>query len=242
MNPTSIPTLEVPQALIATEPSEAGVLEALAESVGTALSKYPYYAVVSGYPAVEDRTNLVSLAEAIGAIAPKSLTSGFVHSSQRKVSFTKVRINSAKGTAGGSVTQYSRTHLPLPPHTDSSYMPRPHELVAFQCIISDCSGGASIMVPAEDLLQQLDPEVIELLQAPVYPFGERLYPILLGEPDDIKIRYYQAQIERILKMGATPLSDSHQAALQALDGLLEQPDQPHQFHLQAGQIVLMHNH
>ncbi|MGF1524946.1 MAG: TauD/TfdA family dioxygenase [Leptolyngbyaceae cyanobacterium] len=242
MNPTNIPTLEVPQALITSERPEAGLLQGLAQSVGTALSTYPYYVVVSGYPAGEDRAHLVGLAEAIGAIAPKSANSGFIHASQRKVSFTKVRINPTKGTAGGNVTQYSRTHLPLPPHTDSSYMPRPHELVAFQCIIADGSGGASIMVPIEDLLKQLGPEVTEPLQAPVYPFGERLYPILFKESDEIKIRYYQAQIDRILKMGAAPLSDRHQAALKALDAVLEKPEQPHQFHLQAGQIVLMHNH
>ena len=238
----SIPTLEVPQALIASEYPAAGLLQELAQSVGAALSTYPYYVVVNGYPAVEDRTHLVNLAEAIGAIASKGISSKFINASQRKVSFTKVRINAAKGTAGGSVTQYSRTHLPLSPHTDSSYMPRPHELVAFQCIVSDDMGGASIMVPLEDLLKQLAPEVTELLQAPVYPFGERSYPILQGESGDLKIRYYQAQIDRILKMGATPLSEPYQAALKALDAVLEHPDQPHQFHLKAGQIVLMHNH
>ena len=234
-----IPTLEIPQTLVSSRSGEIAPVQALARSISTALAAYPHYVVVNGYPAIADRANLINLAKAIGAIQP---VSGFGRPNQAKVSFTKVQINSAKAKAGGGVTQYSRTHLPLPPHTDSSYMARPHELVAFQCIVSDQTGGESILIPVADLLPRLDREIAALLRAPVYPFGERLYPILVGEAGNEQIRYYRAQIDRILAARGSPLSEKHRAAMETLDAVLQQTDQFSQFHLQAGQIVLMHNH
>ena len=223
-----------------------GPLQDLARSIHAALVSYPHYIVVTGYPATEDRTNLVNLAKAIGAIETVSSDSGigcsgFSHQKQHKVSFTKVRINPAKANAGGGVTQYSRTHLPLPPHTDSSYMSRPHELVAFQCIVSDRAGGESIMVPVADLLPQLNGDVVERLRAPAYPFGNQPYPILMGDSGHERIRYYRAQIDRIHKAGAPPLSSDQLAAIESLDQALLQTEHYGQFHLQAGQIVFMHN-
>ena len=237
-----IPTLEISQALEFSKSSEMAPLQDLARSIGAALSTYPHYVVVNGYPAIEERTNLIHLANAISAIEARQPVSGFGRQNKQKISFTKVQINPAKAKANGGVTQYSRTHLPLPPHTDSSYMSRPHELVAFQCIVSDRTGGESILVPVADLLPRLDRDVVELLQAPVYPFGNQPYPILTGETGNEQIRYYRAQIDRILAAGAPPLSDQHRAAIETLDTVLQQTDQFSQFHLQAGQIVLMHNH
>ena len=237
-----IPTLEIPQALTDSRSGEIAPLQDLARSIGAALSTYPHYVVVNGYPAIEDRTNLINLSKAIGAIGAKQPISGFGRPSKEKISFTKVQINSAKAKAGGEVTQYSRTHLALPPHTDSSYMPRPHELVAFQCIVSDQAGGESILIPVADLLPRLYREVVTLLRAPVYPFGNHLYPILAGETGNEQIRYYRAQIDRILEAGASPLSDKHRAAIETLDAVLQPTGQFSQFHLQAGQIVFMHNH
>ena len=237
-----IPTLEIPQALVSSKSSEIAPLQDLARSICAALSTYPHYIVVTGYPAIEDRTNLVHLAKAIGAIEANPSVSGFGRQTQQKVSFTKVQINPAKANAGGGVTQYSRTHLPLPPHTDSSYMSRPHELVAFQCIVSDRAGGESIMVPVADLLSRLGRDVIELLRAPIYPFGNQPYPILAGDTGHEQIRYYRAQIDRILKAGAPPLSSKYLAALESLDQALQQTEHYSQFPLQAGQIAFMHNH
>ena len=237
-----IPMIEISQALAYSRSSEIAPLQDLARSIGAALSTYPHYVVVNGYPAIEDRTNLINLAKAIGANGARQPVSGFGRQNKEKVSFTKVQINPAKAKAGGGVTQYSRTHLPLAPHTDSSYMSRPHELVAFQCIVPDHTGGESVLVPVADLLPRLDRQVVELLRAPVYPFGAHPYPILVGETGNEQIRYYRAQINRILEAGASLLSDKHRAAIETLDAVLQQTDQFSQFYLQAGQIVLMYNH
>ncbi|MEM9007931.1 MAG: TauD/TfdA family dioxygenase [Cyanobacteria bacterium P01_F01_bin.86] len=237
----SIPTFEIPQVSVASEHLEPETLQDIARSIGSALSTYPHYVVVQGLPAIKDRTNLVNLAQTIGDGQPPT-ESGISRPNHHKVSFTKVQINPAKAAANKSVTQYSRTHLPLPPHTDSSYMPRPHELVAFQCIVADATGGESIMVPLEDILQQLDRATIERLQAPVYPFGDQLRSILFGDADQFNIRYYRAQIDRTLEQGKVLLSEPHQVAMAALDTALQQAESGHRFPLQAGHIVFMHNH
>ena len=237
----AIPTLEIPQALASSPGEKTDNLEELALSICAALSNYPHYVIVNDYPPIKDRTNLVNLCKAILAVSSGLNVSEFCSQNKEKVSFTTVRIDGEESTSRGRVTRYSRTHLALPPHTDSSYMEFPHELVAFQCIVADNKGGESIMIPVEDILPWIDDGMAELLRAPVYPFGDEPYPILSGDKGDEEIRYYRAQIERILEAGAPPLSDEHRAAIETLDAVLQQSDRFSQFHLQPGQIVFMHN-
>ncbi len=120
-------------------------------------------------------------------------------------------------------------------------MARPHELVAFQCIVADKMGGESIIIPVENILSQIDSEILELLRAPVFPFGNNLYPILFGATGDEQIRYYRSQIDRTLEAEALSLSDKYRAAIESLDTVLQQSTQLIQFSLQPGQILLMHN-
>ncbi|MEM9217342.1 MAG: TauD/TfdA family dioxygenase [Cyanobacteria bacterium P01_F01_bin.150] len=228
-------------------------LQSLAYSIITALATYPHYVVVEGYPAVQDRTNIMHVAHAIMELDARilmasgrsgeseTLPSTLSKKTNQKVSFTKVHVNSAKARTGDGVTQYSRTHLPLSPHTDSSYMPRPHELVAFQCIVSAESGGRSIMIPIADLLKQLDPDVIDRLRSPVYPFRRQNVPILIGTPGQERIRYYRAQLDRSSGEDPSALSDHYWDAVEALDIALQQTERFDCFDLHPGQIVFMHN-
>lgn len=242
VNPTDIPTLDISKApIFPSRDSETTPLEEIAQSILAALRAYPHYVVVHGCPAIKDRTNLMNLSKAIGAIERSQSALGFGTKIKEKISFTKVHINPLKAMERKGVTQYSRTHLPLAPHTDSSYMSQPHEIVAFQCIVSDHTGGESIMIPVTDLLKHLDSDVVEQLRAPVYPFGSQSYPILAGESGHEQIRYYRSQIDRILERGAPSLSKRHRDAIETLDEVLQQTDQFSQFHLQAGHIVFMNN-
>ena len=212
-------------------------MENLARSVCKALNAYPHFVIVNGYPAIEDSTNLVKLSQTISDIGSKQS----ILQNPTKVSFTRVRINPEKSTSQGKVTQYSRTHLPLSPHTDSSYKTNPHDLVAFQCIVADNTGGESIMIPIEHILQNIDRETLELLRDSVYPFGDNLYPIISGTTGNEQIRYYQSQIERTLETEADPLPSKYRTAMETLDAVLQQSAQSIQFSLQPGQIVFMHN-
>ncbi len=209
----------------------------LAQSARRALNAYPHFVIIGGYPPTEDSTNLVKLSQAICDIGSHQSIS----QKPTKVSFTKVRINPGKSTTEGKVTQYSRTNLPLSPHTDSSYRTNPHDLVAFQCIVSDDKGGESIMIPIEHILQNIHPETLKLLRDSVYPFGDNLYPIISGAIDNEEIRYYQSQIERSITAGAYHLPSKYATAIKTLNEVLEQSTHSIQFALQPGQIMFMHN-
>ncbi|MDJ0900897.1 MAG: TauD/TfdA family dioxygenase [Xenococcus sp. MO_188.B8] len=241
MKPLTIPKLEVTQIPRGLKNGEIGSLEQLAPAICKALSAYPHFVVVNGYPALEDRTNLINLSQAVCALGSGQSVLDRGSQNQVKVSFTQVRIDRTKVITSGKVTQYSRTHLPLAPHTDSSYMIRPHELVAFQCIVADKMGGESIMIPVEDILSQIDSEVLGLLRDSVFPFSNNLYPIISGTTGDEQIRYYRSQIDRTLEAEALSLSDKYRAAIESLDTVLQQSAQLIQFPLQPGQILLMHN-
>ena len=241
MKPLAIPTLEINQITTGLGNGETASLPQLARGICKALSAYPHFVVVNGYPPLEDRTNLINLSQAVCAIGSGQSVLGCGSQNQVKVSFTQVRIDRAKAMTSSKVTHYSRTHLPLAPHTDSSYMVRPHELVAFQCIVADNMGGESIMIPVEDILSEIDSEILELLRDSVFPFGNNLYPIISGATGGEQIRYYRSQIDRILEAEAFALSDKYRTAIETLDAVLQQSAQFIQFPLQPGQIVLMHN-
>ena len=236
-----IPTLEITQFSTGLGKEEIADLQELARSICAALNAYPHFVVINGYPPLEERTNLVNLSQAVCAIGSGQSLLGFGSQNQLKVSFTQVRIDRAKAMARGKVTQYSRTHLPLAPHTDSSYMTRPHELVAFQCIVADNMGGESIIIPVEDILSRIDSDTVELLRDSVFRFGNNQSPILFGATGDEQIRYYRSQIDQTLKAETSALSDKYYAAIETLDSVLQQPAQLIQFPLQPGQILFMHN-
>ena len=235
-----VPTIELLQIPLEAK-NDLNFLHNLASDICKLLNNYPHHVVIKGYPSVEDRTNLVTLCKAICAVCSPQGMAGFNTLENTKVSFTQVRINPAKSTVKDGVTQYSRTHLPLTPHTDSSYMSQPHELVAFQCIIADDTGGESIMIPVEDVLARLDQTTKERLQASVYPFRDKSQPILFGSHNNPQIRYYRSQIDCILESGEHSLSQEYLQAMGTLDRVLQETEQLYRFALKPGDIVFMHN-
>lgn len=226
-----IPTLNAPQFLSNSDNDQTKTLRKFATAVCTVLENYPHFVVVNGYPAIDDRENLTSLGQAICD----------VNSSPEKVSFTRVKINQTRANFDSTATRYSRTHLPLIPHTDSSYNFKPHEVVAFQCIVSDETGGESIIIPVEDILEKIDSKSLELLRDRVYPFEEDSYPIIFGESGAEHIRYYRAQIDRTIGLTGRVLSEQHRNAIDQLDKLLQSNELGIRYHLQPGQIMFVHN-
>ncbi len=236
-----VPTLEVSKFLADSSNGKAAKLQELASSICNALEDYPHFVVVNGYQAVGDRTNLINLSQAICSLNSDHSDKSNISQEQEHISFTKVRIDRSKDTFTRGVTNYSRTHLPLTPHTDSSYQYKPHELIAFQCIVADAQGGESVIIPVEDILSRLQEREIELLRASVYPFGNDFYPIIFGKAGKEHCRYYKAQIERTAEAENISLSNEYLAAMKSLDDLLDAEDLGSRFYLQPGQIVFIHN-
>ncbi|MEM9009512.1 MAG: TauD/TfdA family dioxygenase, partial [Cyanobacteria bacterium P01_F01_bin.86] len=127
-------------------------------------------------------------------------------------------------------------------HTDCSNKAIPPNLVAFAMERPDPQGGGeSVMLSASDLVHELPEDLVSLLRHPVFPFvGKKQYPILQGQGNDLRIRYYRTQINSALGEQCT-LSDNLREALNELDRYLELSKQSVRFALQAGEVVIMDN-
>jgi tetratricopeptide (TPR) repeat protein len=230
----SVPTINV------SDSGELSTLNELAIAIREAVSQYPHYVVIDGFPSYQQPEYFITISRCIGAAMEVDPVRSLLDESA--VSFTRVTVDPEKAAPGGDATRYSRTRLPLNPHTDSSYRPLPHEIVGFQCVVADESGGETVMVPLEDILQNLEPDTIALLREPIYPFGQGRYAILSGNGESTQIRYYRTQIDHSLELEGSSLPKAHQAALKKLDIVLEQLASRTPFEVHSGQILLMHNH
>ncbi len=158
-----------------------------------------------------------------------------------RFSSTKVRVDPQEAARKGNVTRYSRTPDALPLHTDCSNKSVPPNLVAFAMERPDSrSGGESVMLSAEDLLHELPEDLVNQLRQPVFPFvGKKLYSILHGEGDELRIRYYRNQITSAGTQQNVP--DNLTEALDQLDRYLNFSQKSVRFHMQAGDVVIMDN-
>lgn len=211
--------------------------QAFVRHVASCLRLYPYFVVIENDGDPEDPEHVLGLARAICGLT----IDGKPGRPPGKVSFTNVENNAEAVTNDGNVTRLSRTHVALPPHTDSSYMEKPHEFVAFQMVRNDSEGGESIMVPVDDIVRGLDDDTTSLLREAVYPFGDELCPILSGNPMDERVRFYEHQLATSQKAQDNPLSDRHVEALKKLEGLLAERGRFHELQLTAGQVMIMNN-
>ena len=200
------------------------------------LRAHPHFFVLKGPPPAETRALTEHLAAAIAA----QPAGGPGPTAKPKVSFTRVRINADGADDTGPVTRYSRTHLPLPPHTDSSYRPAPHELVAFQMVRADPKGGDTLVAAVEDVVAALDEQTLTALAEPRFPFGQGAHPVLWQTGTAPSIRYYRSQIDRA-REDEDPLTASDLAALDALDAVLARADLLFQVRLEAGDTIFLHN-
>lgn len=216
---------------------ESASAHALIQHIASCLRVYPYFTVVDIDGEPEDPEHVLQVARDISGLG----IDGTPGKPSDDVSFTNVENNAEAVTNDGNVTRLSRTHRALPPHTDSSYMAKPHEFVAFQMVRTDAEGGLSIMVPVDDIIRRLPFETANLLREPVYPFGSELFPILSGHPIDDRIRFYEHQLNTSRKVQDQLLSDQHLTALAELENLLSEQGAFHELQLMAGQIMIMNN-
>ena len=201
------------------------------------LNNYPHFFVLKGPPPLENTDLTVKIARAIAGTSPHPI----IKSKDRlnRVSRTRVEIDPNADLSTG-VTRYSRTHKALKLHTDSSYDPVPHELIAFQMVRPDFVGGLSVLAPVEDVIARLrKPELVALHKTPI-PFGKRSYPILWRSRGNDHIRFYDQQILTALKSGSG-INEVAKAALRPLLNALKSPDCGQTFELGAGETLFIHN-
>lgn len=201
------------------------------------LNNYPHFFVLRGPPPVENIELTGQICRAIAQYSEHAPQTK--HMDSVRLSHTRVEID-AGADLSTSVTRYSRTHRALRLHTDSSYQPVPHNLVAFQMVRPAVDGGETILAPIEDILDALvQPEIVSLHKRQI-PFGKRPYPILWRQRGRSHIRFYNQQIMSALKMGAV-LEEGARSALRPLNTALKAEDRCKKFSLEGGETLFLHN-
>lgn len=219
------------------EPATARkTLDAATRQIAAALRKSPHYIVIRGIPPTEDHKLSTHLARSLANLPP--VKPDTTQQSRDRVSFTKVRIDPKKAGGTGLSTAYSRTNQSLDLHTDSTYIPSPHEICIFQMVRADKAGGDTTMMPVGDIVDALDPGMRAVLERPVFPFGKGPLPILWKRDGAQNIRYYRTQIRQ---SGGDALPAEELAAMDALDAVLQDDARRHRFHLAAGETIFMQN-
>ncbi len=209
-------------------------LKVLARRIARAVSRYPYFTVVSGFDKAANEAEIKALASMMGVLGRRA------PDIPPALSFTRVSVNPEAVRRTRKATAYSRTHLPLMPHTDSSYLPEPHDLVTFQCVVADEGGGENAMVAVDDILGCLSAADVERLREPVFPFSRGYFPVLEGRAGEATIRYYRTQIDQAVADGAT-LGEADIALLDRLDEVLAHTARRFVFKLEEGEAVFFAN-
>ena len=141
-------------------------------------------------------------------------------------------------------------------HTDSPQFPHPPDYLGLLCYHPGKIGGKSKLVSAytvHNYLRERCPDLLPVLYEPFH-FDKRgdvlsgespttLAPIFLvqGEEREFRFRYLRDYIDQGQQRVQQPLTYRQQAALDALDQLLEDETLTVQTELQAGQILLNNN-
>lgn len=201
------------------------------------LNNYPHFFVLRGPPPVENTQLTGQICRAIAGFSECPSQDDQRHAV--RLSQTRVEID-PDADLSTSVTRYSRTHLALKLHTDSSYQPVPHNLVAFQMVRPAVEGGETILAAIEDIGSALDrPEIVSLHKQQI-PFGRRQYPIFWRQRGRSHIRFYDQQIMSALKMGSV-LNEDARRVLRPLMRVLKTEGRNKKFSLQAGETLFLHN-
>jgi hypothetical protein len=205
---------------------------AICDAVDRALRHFPHFVVLRGLPAGPDHRAIDALMRALEALPPDG-----------KLDFDFVRVRPDQSENSETGTRFSRTHLALPPHTDSTAIENPHSVVAFQMVHSDQHGGGqSMVVLVQEVLEHLDDETLGLLRTARFPFGKDVsFPILWSSFGSPSIRYYRAQVDWAMTARGAAI-EPIAPICEALDKVLAELAPRRLFSVGDGEVLLLNNH
>lgn len=148
----------------------------------------------------------------------------------------------------------STSSAAFPPHTDSTFLVEPHDVICLACVRAASSGGRSVVVRAHALRDRLLAQGavhVKLLEEPVYPFpvkdprasqhSVQLVPILEQREDGVHVRWRVDALRLGMGLAATGLRAAHHAALGALSKALEDPALQSTWDLAPGDVLFVDN-
>ncbi len=139
----------------------------------------------------------------------------------------------------GRATSFSTTADELEAHTDSSFMPRPDEFVAFQFKDVDPVGGDTIILPVDDVLARLSAADRAAARATEFFFGNSFHTILTGDDGRPSIRFYRVQLDQ--SAGGALIRPDRIALADAVSAAAAARHEDYRFHAKPGQTVLINN-
>ena len=219
---------EIPR-LQAPDPEDGFISPAFRDDVISALNAYPWFAVLQGRRPEGDARFTQALA-----------TSLTTKSEERaRMTVTPVRYNPKVNPDAGRATSFSATAHALDAHTDSTFMPRPHEFVAFQFAKADPTGGDTIMLPVEKVLERVPEDLREKAAATEFFWGHSMHPIVTDARGRQSIRFYRTQLDKSAG-GALKREDRIRIA-DAFSEAVRSEHEDYRFHAEPGEIVLINN-
>ena len=158
---------EIPR-LQAPDPDDGFIAPGFRDDVIAALNVYPWFVVLCGRCPEGDARFTQALATSLTANAAE----------RARMTVTPVRYNPKVNPEAGRATSFSATAHALDAHTDSTFMPRPHEFVAFQFVKADPVGGDTIMLPMEKVLERVPGDLADAAAATEFFWGHSMNPIV----------------------------------------------------------------
>lgn len=138
-------------------------------------------------------------------------------------------------------------------HTDSTFLPAPHDVIALGCQIAAPDSGASLVVRVDDVCERIadrgDGGSLDALRESAYPFiveapaGEpaaALLSILGDGATGVTVRYRQDVTERLRDAGVA-LEHRAAEALATFERTLAEEDLVARFMLRPGDVLLVDN-
>lgn len=192
-----------------------------AAEIEKALNRYPYFVRISD----ASEADVAALIDSLRALDSPPTTVSRIEVDLKKV---------AEAESTGA-TRLSRSAVAMEAHTDSTFAPRPHEVIALHFIRPAAEGGDTIVAPIDDILAVLDAETVAWLEKTSFQFNKISAPVL----DHGRIRFNWVQMEK--SAGPSGISEADAPILDNLRDAVDRASITHQFRAEAGEIVLINN-
>ena len=198
------------------------------------INEYPYFAIIKGASDLDLGPKGSDLYQLVSQLNKMNGTQN------EKLSVTRVTIDNSVVKVNDGVTRHSRQPGALNLHTDSSYMDNPHAILAFQCIVADPKGGETLLMPIDDIVNNISEHSKQLLSAKVFPFSNDPSPILsMDEEGKWNVRFYKTQLEKNIKNSL--LDKKYLAAIDELEVSIANKQNHFRTKLKPGEIILVNN-
>lgn len=204
------------------------------QKVSESLNQYPYFTIIKGAGNIDMGPNMSDLYQLVSQLNKMN------DARDVKLSVTRVTINKSVTSVNDNVTRYSRHPGALKLHTDTSYKDNPDAILAFQCMVADPDGGETILMPIDDIIDNISEKNKQLLTAKVFPFSNNKSSILSKDDyGEWNIRFYKTQLD--IHLENETLDEKYLDAISELEASIANEQNHFRTKMLSGEIILVNN-